>query len=425
MKKHLSQQAYFWLEYIGAISEEYSKFFGDVWWYSLVQEKNIFKSMSFHNFFKNNKPNNRFVRIKSVLKGVKKYLSFIYRYLNKPIREVNFKNKLIVSYGESHLRLLEEKNDSTIIVIPTKNNYNRLIVDDKYRLVDEWLTLKDFFIVLVKYFQILYKFVFKMGFWADIKEYKTEYISVLRRLCDCILEDWWRSFAGDVLIEGLFYEHMFKNLRKQSENVREVFYVFEGLAWEKALCIAFKDKKKYGVLQSVVGQNTLHYYCDKLELDIMPLPDGIGVYGDISKEVMQEFYGDKVFIVGDLRGNIKNKLTNFKKDDIVKLKTVVVLGPVKRMNQELIKWAKANREYFMIKLHSDDKSIYDGYEIVKDFYSELNSINEVIGCSSTLLIEAAAIGIKTTVPELQSFIDMNLIGLDESLERHFSANILS
>ena len=411
MKKNLSKEAYFWIDYINSFTKDGYKRFGDVWWYSLVHEKNIFKSMSFHNFFKMNTPDNRWVKSKSVLKGIKKCLFFIYRYWNKPRRKTKFKWSLIVSYGESHLKKLEDTGESTIVVIPTKNNYKRLLQDDKYRLIDEWLYLKDFFVVLVKYFQTLYKFIL-----LDFSENKTLIIAYVH-------EDWWRSFAGDVLVEGLFFEQMFKNLEKQGrDKISKVKYVYEGQAWEKSLCVAFKDKKynKRGELQSAVGQNTLQYYYHQDELKIMPRPNKIDVCGFIAHKTMSEFYGKDVFVVGDLRMNVKNKLMNFKKDDIIKEKTLVILGPVARMNQELLEWAKKNREDFMVKIHGDDRSDYSSYKIVNDFYEIINNIKEVITFTSTLAIEAAALGIDVITPSLPSFVSLNLIGIGESLDKHFN-----
>jgi len=419
MKKNLSKEAYFWIDYINSFTKDGYRLFGNVWWYSLVHEKNIFKSMSFHNFFKMNMPDNRWIRLESVLRGIVKYLSFIYRYLNKPRRDTKFKWSLIVSYGESHLKKLEDTGESTIIVIPTKNNYKRLLQDDKYRLIDEWLTLKDFFVVLVKYFQTLCKFIFKIKV-GKFKGYTWRQKVYTKFLLECVKEDWWRSFAGDVLVEGLFFERMFKNLEKQGrDKITKVKYAYEGQAWEKGLCIAFKGYNKRGELQSAVGQNTLQYYYHPDELKIMPRPDKIDVCGFVAFETMTEFYGKDVFVVGDLRMNVKNKLMNFKKDDIIKEKTLVILGPVVKMNQELLEWVKQNREDFMVKIHGDDRSDYSGYKIVNDFYSELNNIKEVITFTSTLVIEAAALGVDVITPSLPSFVSLNLIGIGKDLNKHF------
>lgn len=123
---------FYWMDKIKELMKDYHPLFGSVWWYSLVHEKNTFKSMAFHNFVMQ-KPSakwifhhNKFVRIKSVLKGIRKYFVFIYRVVNTVKTKINYSDFLIVSYGESHLKMLEKYSlypkTKTVIAIPTKNN---------------------------------------------------------------------------------------------------------------------------------------------------------------------------------------------------------------------------------------------------------------------------------------------------------------
>jgi len=425
MRYELSARAVCWIAYIESLSLILHDKIGNAWWYSLVQEKNIFKSMSFHNFFKMNVPDNRFVKIKAVSLAILKYLTFIYRYLNKFTYSSKSKicSTVIFTYGEDHLKLLEEKEigGSTFIAIPTKNNYGRLLEEKnyysvpegllekrKYYIIDEWLCLKDFFFVLRDYFTTVFLFLLN---------YKTHVLQD-KVLSPILLRDWWYSFAGGVLIEGLFYEWMFKNLKSKSE-IFCIKYVFENHAWEKALCIVFKDTYKIGILQSAVGANTLHYYCGEKESKIIPKPDWLWVYGEIAKEVMEVYFPDMdIEVIGDLRGNVdKINHVDFKWGPQVE--TLVVLGPIKRANRELLDWAYENLHSFIIKNHRDDRTDYQ-VDSITDFYRELPFIESIVTYSSTLAVEASAIGIPVYFPDLPSFVPLELFGVGERLGTHFS-----
>jgi len=124
----ISKESY--LNFIDKLTEKYSKRFGDnAWWYSLISEKNPSKSMVYHNLVKGNIPGDKYVAVKSILSGAKKWISFLVRQLifYNFKRSHNFKdsaNTIFITYDKDFLYPFTEKNrDGLHIYLPQKNKW--------------------------------------------------------------------------------------------------------------------------------------------------------------------------------------------------------------------------------------------------------------------------------------------------------------
>lgn len=423
-----------YLKFITYLSENLSEMFGNVWWYSLVHEKNIYKSRTFHDLGKGLKPNNRWVVIGSLFFAVKKFCVLLVRYcifsFGRKMPKVRTKN-LTVSYFGFHLGDL---SDVTKVLLPQKNDWKKvfkMVQHNEIYALDSFMKLSDFVYILGMYFVTVFRF-FLLIISGRLRElfYYGDWI-VCEHNYNFFKKDMWRSFVGDILLEGLYFDRCFKNLSK-SFYIKKVIYVYEGLAWEKALCIAFKDVTKVGVFYTAPVVNFTHYHYYPREVKIMPKPNHLGVQGKIPLQLMQKTYGERVFVLGSTRyAYLKRWLGNANSPKFMKQYVLVVLGCDGEQSKELIDYVRwkslgAFDKWIVVKRHPDsDNFSYGPFPFVSGSLEYwLKRSKKVIAFDSTVVLEAKAFGVSVERAELKSFVDLSpLYGLGEfELDDYFTFN---
>ena len=396
-----------YMEFIAALSITHAARFGNVWWYSLLHEKNTTISNSYHNLVKGIKPKHRFSITKTLLASLRKYLSFAGRkfvfrkILSNKKRTYVKQDKLVISHPD-----LLKDFAGIRVVLPQASDWKSMrdeAVNSDTLIIDEFLYLHDFLFVALKQIRTMLFFLLYRG---KLKKSLNKEVFKTHR------KDIWRSFVGDVLVDGLFYERMFHNMAVALPEVKKVLYVYEGRAWEKALCIAFDDRKKIGILCSAPTKGILAFHYHPREVAIMPCPDYIGAMGGIAKKEMMQCSKVFTFVLGTARYNhlqqwMKEKPT--RERDYV----LVVLGSNKEQNAEIMDFV--NRCVIdvgvLIKPHPDvsihDITITDYMVTSKDLEWCLKRSQAIVAYDSMVSLEALALGVLTIVPELKSFADTN------------------
>jgi len=418
-----------YLRFIALLGAVYSITIGDAWWYSLTHEKNTSISKAYHHLCKGIVEKEKWLLIKCFLSAIKKYFTFIYRYYYFWRYNVEVKKEVLVGYAGLIDNL--KTKDNTIIYIPQRKDYNR-IEWEQIIAIDSFIKLSDFIIVLFKYIIISFNFLFIQQHYGIFKGTAELVGDLPKSIYDIHKKDLYHSFTGGVLIEGLFFERAFKNLAKR--DIKKIIYVYEGRAWEKALCLAFPDTTKIGVMYSLPCLNTLQMHYDLIDIIAMPQPNYLAVMGKKSKEIMERTYKDKVFILGTTRhDHLKEALNKEVKkdgefitvimhvnDDRNKelLDVVKVLGhdwsddAFLMLGEVLIKMAphpdsnlKEELFFEMFKESTGQIIRHKGIEGGSlDWY--LKNSAAVIVTSSSVAMEAMAYGVPSIVPELKSYVSI-------------------
>ena len=407
-----------YLKFIAGLSKKYYKKFGNIWWYSLLHEKNTNKTMTYHNLVLGNKPK-KFSIITALLLGVKKYLSFWYRYFLYRGTKVPKDSKVFfITYGRyrGHFEPFEY-SDGTWIYLPQKGGGDESLKHET--AIDYFVDVIDLMILgFVYVFYIiknilLVKELIKKEFYDN----KLPNLGTPLYLFGFFKEEIYRSFFGDVLVEGLFYECAFGNMFKKFYlTMEKVIYVHEGLAWEKALLLYpyVNFVESVGLLCSCPAKNELNFYYDKEEVKLMPIPDNLGVLGESTYRVFKKMYGDSVFINGPMRFRYLQSLEAVKEDG--KYHILVILPPDINHAKELLDWVRKNFylcKEIVIKPHpsapkrvnfnfSNWCSVYCGSNI--NGYLEKSS--QVITASPSIAIIAHMLKIAVLCPALRSYVSM-------------------
>jgi len=372
---------YSYLKKISDLSKKYHKKYGDIWWCSLIAEKNATKSKTYHRIIKDLPPK-KFSLLNAIWYAFRKYCSFLLRCIcsNKFSFDKDASN-LVFYYSLDTLKHLDLKDYCAISI--DKDLYS-------------FFRITDFLYVLLFYFLEFFRRTPKLGL-----EYR---------------EDVLRSFRGDVLIETLFYRKVFRRLYRKSSALF-IFYVYEGLAWEKSMLLAFRGGCiRIGYLRSFPSEGILNYIYDPEELSIMPAPDFLSVPGKVPAEFMKRYFGDKVVQVPSRRyAYLKNvKPDEYKNRDFL----LVLLSHDKEVSQEMMTWVECNYgekvlpvyTKMMVKPHPDNDFNFSWSWPMKvngNIKDLLSISHTVIVHDSSAHIEALAYGCEVVVPNLPSFIDMS------------------
>ncbi len=172
----------------------------------------------------------------------------------------------------------------------------------------EFLKPIDLLIMTLQYSYVAIKFLMKASYLSRNFKYMGTDINIWSLFKD----DWYRSFCGWTLIEGLLYYCIFSRTFQRLREDTIVTYIAENHAWEKALNIASRRKgelKVIGIQHTIVPLLLLNYFNDKAELQegnyiqTMPRPDHLACVGKIPVRLFLESGWDKsrVFVWGAIR----------------------------------------------------------------------------------------------------------------------------
>jgi len=412
-----------YITFISFLSKRYSQEFGSIWWYSLLHEKNSAgKSRTYHNLIKDLQPLS-FSVYRAFYLALRKYIGFIVRhfiFIKQRYKMYVGYDTLYITYSEDFLSPLS--NSQPKIYLPQKNNYKEL---KNEWVIDLYISKMDLLKLFFKYFSCLWKNSYLLPILK--KEFKPPFDYKYFK------EEIWRSFAGDVLVEGLFYETAFTNMAKQFKNLKKVVYPYEGQAWEKALCRGFNQSDNrpeiVAILCACPPLNMLNYWYDKEEVELMPTPDRVGVLGNTTYNLFKEMYGNKTFIAGPMRFRVVEKYIGTKLLKSMSNKILVVLPGVKEYADELLNFISCIdvEDYeLIVKPHPDYMDIKKGRYTIwegEDVMPALLDSRAIISIDSSVSLMAVALNIPIIIPDLPTVAIMNpLFGINSfGLSWYFAA----
>ena len=398
-----------YIKFTAEIGIPLEKIFGRFWWYSLIHEKNTAISDVYHSICTDNRIEN-YNLFDAFCDALFKYLSFIARYLIffKFIRKIKEK-ELIVTYADS-LSIIStlKTEENKYMYVPQKHDWKEVKKEKDCYVIDNFLSIFDFLYVLLLYLKITFLFYDNIAFIKSIFWWKS-YNNLPYELCK---KDLYRSFAGDVLIEGIFYDRIFNRISKKIKNKKvdkKIIYVFEGRAWEKALCYHFSKSgyfvEKVGMVCSAVSDNNLQFFYHYIDVSRMPLPELIGVPGEILKEKFSKVYDEASIFIYD-----SNKSFLWGASPLVGIqklnKLLLVLGANDKQNLELLQFVKDT--YFKniaVKIHPCSKLMVKEIGLEIEDKLILYGKAAIIAVSSTVTLDALSYGLPTIVPQLKHYVD--------------------
>jgi len=179
---------------------------------------------------------------------------------------------------------------------------------DNFICCEEFLNLRDLVVVLWGYFYTYAKFLLKKS-WI-INNFR--YPGIKTNLWPIFANDWFLSFGGWHLIDGIASYRVFRNLRVFLKEDAKVLYLAEMYSWEKALNIALNGPgriRTVGIQHATIPLLLLNYFNDKSELlsgdniQKMPVSDYLACAGRIPARFLEDtgWPKEKIFILGALR----------------------------------------------------------------------------------------------------------------------------
>ena len=156
-----------------------------------------------------------------------------------------------------------------------------------HAFLDQHLSLKMFFSILLAYFKIIYKSInyryLKSAFNVESSELN---------LWPLVKEDWFSSVHGKTTVANLIWIHLFEKHLKEIPFQKVGFYLCENMGWEKALIKAWRNNK-HGTLVAV-PHSTIRFwdlrYFSHPEINIqsdhysIPMPDYFALNGEMAWE---------------------------------------------------------------------------------------------------------------------------------------------
>lgn len=379
---------------------------------------------------------------KKILKECQYLLVTYFPYFDEQkLKEGKFVNK----YYEPLQRALEQKcKDSfawlAMTVGNSKYNWRENLAfcrhinkcGNPFMFCEEWLGALDWFKVflLYIYFSIKYSFLF---FWLPRNfKYPEGNLNIWRLFRD----EWHSSFCGYVLIEGIIYYLIFKNVFNRLPDGAKVLYFAEMHSWEKALTAASSRSgkiKTVGIQHTIVPLMLLMYFNDRTELEdgdyiqTMPKPDYLACVGEIPAGLFRDagWRKDRVFSWGTLRfQHFKHQLKHMVSWENRKSRVIIALSIMPEKSAETLLYiyqAFKNSTGFevFIKGHPDfpikKLTRVLGIEFnepiftFSDFSLEvlLRDAKAVVVTGSSASLEAIACGCSVIIPRLVNFIDMD------------------
>lgn len=297
---------------------------------------------------------------------------------------------------------------------------------------DEWLTLQDFFAIFGQHIRLSTKFLSKV----PIISREFNYPDTDRNIWQIFKKDWYNSFCGMTLFQGLAYHRLFNRIFSRLRKNTVVTYIAEMHAWEKALNIAAREKKGLkviGIQHTIVPLLLLNYFNHKTELrfpdgpSTVPKPDYLACVGKIPVKLFRDsgWEEKRVFVLGAIRFQhykkcLKRKTPWRDREN----KVVVALSISPEESKEVLFYVyhafKDQKKYrVIIKGHPFcpvrplveslgirlDKNVF---KIVETPLSELlPAAKAMIVTESSATLESIACQCPVIVPLLPNMVDMN------------------
>jgi len=305
--------------------------------------------------------------------------------------------------------------------------------------IEEWLRLRDFFLGLVLYVLVAARFLVR------IRKIRSAFClpTGVVRIWPLFKMDWYQSFCGKILVEGILYYRAFSNLLKKAGDYTTILYISEMHAWEKALNVSVRERqhvKTIGIQHTIVPLLLLNYFPHKKEMidgdyiATIPKPDYLGCVGEIPARLLLDigWHTERVFSLGAIRSqHLKDLLDNTvpweKRED----KLVVALSYSPHESEEILRYISeafgSGVSYkILIKGHPASpvepmlrklNSVLDPtiFQVVSTPLEKLlRTAKAIIVNESTAALEAVACHCPVIVPRLIATIDMNpLSGLSD------------
>jgi len=294
----------------------------------------------------------------------------------------------------------------------------------------EYLNFFDIILVILESLYISSKFFIKVFFIRNQFKFQN------KKIWEIFKDDWYLSFSGHTLLEGLFYYRAFKKVFSQLQKGATIIYLAENHAWEKALNTAAhkrKGLKTIGIQHTITPLLLLNYFNDKKELgngnyiQKMPKPDFLGCVGNIPYQLFKKSGWDEkeLFILGAMRHQyLKDYLNNEILWKEKENKVVVALSIMPEESREILLYIyyafKDSPGYkVMIKGHPflDTQKLICSlkfkfnariFEFTKTPLSQLlPKAKCLIVTESSATLEGIALGCVVIVPKLSGVIDIN------------------
>jgi len=299
--------------------------------------------------------------------------------------------------------------------------------------LEEWLNLKDLFIMLVQYVRIAIKFFMNVGHISEEFRYSDKKIDIW----DIFKKDWLYSFAGPTLVRGIMHYTAFSNVSRELGDDASVIYLAENQAWEKALNFVFRDKRKLktiGIIHTFAPLLYLPYFNFEDDLEVlgkereaMPKPDCLACNGRTTLRLLQtsSWGRKKAFLWFAMRyKHLKTYLEHEIPWNVRQNKILVALPLNLKALKEMLflihQAFKNEKDYrIIIKSHYGlpAQPIFKRLGLVfdKDIFSFteeridkiLPSVKAMLVTGTSAALEAIALRCPIIVPKLSSIADMN------------------
>ena len=314
---------------------------------------------------------------------------------------------------------------------------------------EEWITFKDFFVIISQYSYTLVKFLFKLPYIS--KEFKYPDSEGDINVWQLFKRDWYRSFCGLICVEGLIYYRLFSNIFRDLKEKTIITYIAEMHAWEKALNIAASQEQKglktIGIQHTVVSLLLLMYFNYKAELEDgdniqkMPKPNYLACVGKIPVKLFREsgWNENKLFTLGAIRHQylkqfINNKINWKNRENKVVVALSILLEESKETllyvyqafkNQTKYRVVLKGHPFLPVQLIANSLNIkLDGntFHIVETPLSELLPVAKaVIVNGSASALEGIACQCPVIIPRLSNIIDINPLAKIRELPTYVSS----
>ena len=156
----------------------------------------------------------------------------------------------------------------------------------QFIFIEEWMTLKNLLSVMIRYLYMTVKFLIKIPYLKK----NFNYPGNRKKLWQIFKNDWFSSFSGEVLINGLMHYALFESISRKLNKDAIVTYLAENQAWEKAMNASFhrnQHVKTVGMIHTTAPFLYMPYfdfkYASNKQPDsslAMPAPDYIACNGN-------------------------------------------------------------------------------------------------------------------------------------------------